>query len=204
MKGLAKIISTIFHPLVMPIVCLIYILYSPTPWSGLPFSYKSLMMLYIGLGTSLAPLLCIALLMVLRLVKNVEMPSRNERFLPLILSCLSAAITCYIITTNSHAFVFPALIRMVEGITFMFFLALLITPFWKISLHSMGMGGLMSFLIVLGISCGQDFTIAACVVVALTGLVCWARLYLEAHTPMQLVVGYLVGALTMTIAFVHP
>ena len=57
---------------------------------------------------------------------------------------------------------------------------------------------------MLGISCGQDFTIAACVVVALTGIVCWARLFLEAHTPMQLVVGYLVGALTMTIAFVHP
>lgn len=86
----------------------------------------------------------------------------------------------------------------------MFFLALLITPFWKISLHSLGMGALISFVVILGVSCMQDFTIAACISVALTGLVCWARLYLEAHTPMQLLVGFVVGAATMIFAFLHP
>lgn len=204
MKVFAKLISMVFHPLVMPLLSLLYILYSPTPWSGLPFTYKSLMMLYIGLGTSLAPLLCIALLMVLRVVKNVEMPSRGERFMPLILSCMSSAITCYIITTNSSAFVFPVLVRMVEGITFMFFIALLITPFWKISLHSMGMGAWMCFVIIIGITCAQDFAISACLAVAMAGLVCWARLYLEAHTPWQLVAGYFVGVFGMAIAFLHP
>lgn len=204
MKLLAKTISTIFHPLMIPLVCLLYILYCPSPWYGLPDSYKSLMMLYIGLGTSIVPLLCVALLLALRVVKNVEMPSRGERFLPLIFSCLSSAVTCYIITTNSDAFVFPAIVRMTEGITFMFFLALLITPFWKISLHSMGMGAMMCFILVLGFVCQHDFTIPACITIAVTGLVCWARLYTEAHTPMQLFVGYLVGACMILEAYVHP
>lgn len=82
------------------------------------------------------------------------------------------------------------------AITFTIFVATIITYFWKISLHTVGMGGLLAISLI----CARMMPLLALkmipTIVVLTGLVGFARLYLNAHTQTQIYVGYAVGFFT--------
>lgn len=200
-KKIAYIISTIFHPLVMPIYLLIYILYGNTPWALLPSAYKTIVITYIGIGTSIMPLVVIGAFILMHITKDAEMNSRSERVFPLIFSCFSAWLTVYFVYTQMHL---PLpIVRLTESVAAMLTVASVITPFWKISLHSIGTGALLVFVIILGCASRIDFGASLIISIALSGIVIWARLYLKSHTPMQLLVGYIVGAVVMFVSMIH-
>jgi len=83
------------------------------------------------------------------------------------------------------------------GCTFVILIAEIITAFWRISLHTIGMGGLLGFFLemMLHMQGTTIFTILFPFLVIAAGLVGSARLYLQAHTPAQVYVGYVVGFL---------
>ncbi len=80
--------------------------------------------------------------------------------------------------------------------TFTIIVASIITYFWKISLHMVGMGGLLSITLI----CARILPLLALKIVPFivicTGLVGFARLYLQAHTHTQIYVGFIVGLVT--------
>lgn len=201
LKVIAQIVSTILHPLVVPIYLLIYVLYSNTPWSFLPATYKSAMMTYLGVGTSVVPLLIVGTFILFRVVKDIEMPTRSERIFPLLASCIAVWFTYY--GTYTHIMPPVPLLRLVEGVAILLTVATIITPFWKISLHSLGMGGLMAYISIIGYATNTDFSIPAIIGFAMSGIVTWARLYLAAHTPLQLLIGFIVGLSLMFLAIIN-
>ena len=71
--------------------------------------------------------------------------------------------------------------------------ATIITFFWKISLHTVGIGGLLAVVIVWTRMMPQVVLPLIPIVVICAGLVGFARLQLQAHTQSQIYVGYLVG-----------
>lgn len=83
------------------------------------------------------------------------------------------------------------------GCTFVILVAEIITFFWKISLHTIGMGGLLGFFLemMLHMQGTTIFSILFPFLVIIAGLVGTSRLYLNAHTPAQVYAGYAVGFL---------
>lgn len=81
------------------------------------------------------------------------------------------AITTVVIATN--------------GITFM----------WKISAHAAGIAGCLGFILAYKHAFQATNTLfwPLVIAVALTGLVSWARLYLNAHKPAEVLGGLLLG-----------
>lgn len=81
-------------------------------------------------------------------------------------------------------------------------LACIISFFWRISLHTMGMGGLIAIQCSL-LFIGSPFSNIAIrllpIIIIIAGLVGSARLYLEAHSPAQIYVGYVVGFLAIAL-----
>ncbi len=202
LRKAANIISIIFHPLMMPIYAMFFLLYGQTMWSMLPTSYKTMAMLQIGIGVCLMPLASTVLLVAMGYVGDPEMPNKSERVLPLGMSVLIIGVASLIMHINSHTLPFP-LIRMTDGMFLMMLIAMCITPAWKISLHGMGVGAIMVFVCITGITSGVDFSRAACFSFAIAGVVAWARMYLEAHTPLQLLGGLILGIGSMLIAMLH-
>jgi membrane-associated phospholipid phosphatase len=73
------------------------------------------------------------------------------------------------------------------------FLSLLITLFWKISIHLVGMGGLTGAVLALSYIAGADRHILVSVLFILAGLLGVARVYLQEHKPAQVYAGFALG-----------
>src|SRR5574344_1923601 len=92
--------------------------------------------------------------------------------------------------------------KSLSGITFILLAGVLmgvvnwiISVFWKISLHTMGLGCLLFYFLMYSLS-GKIYCIPIIAVILLAGLVGSQRLYVKAHTPAQVYAGFLVGLLT--------
>ena len=78
-------------------------------------------------------------------------------------------------------------------------LSLLITFFWKISIHAIGISGLAgAFLgfseLLFPIQNGEGITIINILLLLLVGVICSARLYLKAHSFLQIIAGITLGS----------
>lgn len=73
----------------------------------------------------------------------------------------------------------------------------LVNFFWKISAHATGISGLLGASISVALCYGAYNPALYVVLIMCCGFVCSARLQLEAHTPMQLLAGTLLGFFCM-------
>ena len=72
----------------------------------------------------------------------------------------------------------------------------IITVFWKISIHSAAIGGVVGFIFALGmIHPIVNFTFILAFIILIAGLVIYSRLMLNAHTPWQVYAGAVLGFL---------
>lgn len=202
LRKFANIFSIAFHPMMLPIYAMIYLLYFNPLWGQMPTGYKTFVMLYVGVGTSILPLVALAVMVMLGIVGDPEMPNKSERVLPLVVSTIIVGITwCF---TNYHAELPMPMLRLTEGMFWMLVLASVVTPVWKISLHGMGVGAYLVFVTLVGLASWSDFSGAATIAFGIAGIVGWARLYLGSHTPLQLLWGQLAGMAAMAIAMLRP
>ena len=75
-------------------------------------------------------------------------------------------------------------------------LSMLITKWWKISAHAASVGGVSALIYWLVLQGYLNIAPMAWLSLAflVTGLVCWARLYLRHHTPLQVLAGACMAA----------
>lgn len=122
--------------------------------------------------------------------KNLEMdmPHKEDRIYPLslvLLFYLIGAIVLYLISA-------PPIINV---LMFCYFsntlVVLLISLFWKISIHSVGVAGPVAVLVYV-------FGYPGLIFLLLIPLVMWSRLYLKRHTPYQVIAGAFLGFVLTT------
>ncbi len=192
---LSRIVTILLHPLLMPLYCSLLVLYSPTPYSNMSLVLNIQTMVLVGLFACLIPLAAIGVFIRSGRVSDLEMPSARERVEPLL--CSALVIGC------SLAFLISRVPRPVAGMlcgeSIVLFVAAFCSFFWKISLHAIGSGAFLSFVSVLGICYHQDFLNIVAVAFVAAGLTGWTRLYEEAHTPLQLFAGYMLGVAVMGV-----
>ena len=78
------------------------------------------------------------------------------------------------------------IIGYITSIVAMASFALLITIWWKISYHMMGLGGIIGALIALSLRLDANLQYYIIISIIVTGFVSTARLRLSAHTPLQI------------------
>jgi hypothetical protein len=77
-------------------------------------------------------------------------------------------------------------------------LFLVFIPF-KTSLHMMGMGSLLMFLIALSFHFERNIVIAISLLLFASGMVATARLYMKAHSRAELMIGFLLGLVSQLL-----
>jgi membrane-associated phospholipid phosphatase len=89
----------------------------------------------------------------------------------------------------------PLIERFVLASVVALLLAVGVSWFWKISIHAMAVGGVTGALFGIMLRYGVDLIPLISVMLIISGLTAMARLYLNAHNPAQIYVGYLAGFL---------
>ncbi len=198
MNRFASIISAVFSPLFIPtygvgLALLTTTLYYVTP------SAKWHVLLTTLATTGMIPLIAIYLLSRIGRVTDIGLNERRERTLPYLIS-LACYLGCagYLVTVHSPAWLTMFMVGGAVTLT----VTMTINFWWKISAHAAGMGGLVALMIHIiarGLNVWETEWVAMSAII-LAGLVCSCRLILRRHTLGQLVAGFALGFLAVSLA----
>lgn len=195
MNLLFKVASYLFHPLWMPFVgTLIYFLTTPRFFPELVIEGK---LIAIAIMTLFIPIVFHFLLRTLGMVSSPFLETVRERSWPLLFYSILLVVTLHFVL---NPFDYPEL--------YFYFLAILLSTtaalvlVWakiKISLHMMGLAGITMFVVALSINYNLNLIYTISFFIAITGLTASSRLHLEAHSFLELVLGYFVGLIPQII-----
>jgi len=184
---IARIFSTVCNPFVTAIVLYAILAHAyardtRTFWLWLFLS---------AFFSSIGPMLYVLWLYWTDRISDLDMSQRRERetvFSVFVLSYFVGTISLYCV----HAP--PILVASMAGYTAAAFVVQSITRFWKISTHALGITAPLVALVVLY---GQQ-PLPFAVLIPLVG---WSRVYLKAHTTLQVVAGTLLGFASVYVFF---
>ena len=197
---LSRALSWLLHPFLVPLYVLGFMLLTDGFLSRLPASIKSYLAWIVVLYAAIVPMLSIAFMRGLGLLKNFGLHSQQSRLLPLLVGAISYVL-CAI--TLSDVAVATIIRKFVLAAACCEVLALIVTPFWKISLHLICMGGVTAVFTLLSVAgAGQHFW-ALVATILLSGALASARLHLGAHNPSQIAVGYFGGLVVAMLAMIY-
>lgn len=185
----AKVISYIFNPLLLPSVGLLIIFNSGTYLSYIPFEGKKMIFTILFTGTFIIPVSFIPLYIYFNLIKDIEITSTRQRIAPFLITFLLYVGTFYLLRNMPIPFINIFLLATCVCLA----LNIIILPFWKISSHLIGLGGLAGLLFGLTFRLNADIPLYVIGVFILSGLVASARLKLNVHNPSQVYLGFLLG-----------
>jgi hypothetical protein len=190
LEKISKIISHVFHPLLVPTVGFMVLFNSGTYLSYMPFNMKAWITSIVFVCTFFLPLMFIIFLRYQEIINNIQMRERRERFLPILITFFLFVFCFYLIRRIDipvmfHSFLLGGMITLL----IMFF----ITLRYKVSMHMVGLGGLVAMILFISFYLKVDLSFYLILVILVTGLTGTARLLLKAHTPAEVYSGFLIG-----------
>ena len=201
MKIAAKIISTLFHPLIMPVIGL-FIIFNTDSYINyaIPKELKEAVIILVGTSTFIIPLLISLLLLNRKLIDSLEMETQKERVIPYAFTIIFYVFTLYMLNKASIP---PIIFNFVIGATLSVIIAFVVNIKWKISAHMIGIGGLVGALICISIMLEIYITPFIILALLIAGLVGSSRLILKAHTQSQIYAGFFVGIICQIISLYY-
>lgn len=213
---IARIISFLFHPLLM-LTYMLVLLLMINPYlfgvSSISDKTSQVLLLRIFLTTFFIPGVSVSMLRMLGLIQSLEMKDKNERIGPYI---ITGVFYLWIFYNFLHNSLIPtAYTTFVLGAVIALFLSFFINIFTKISAHAVGVGGMVGMVLITALLFSYDtFTLqlpwlgyfeanmnlVLILVILMAGMVGTSRLLLDAHHPRDLYGGYAVGFLSQLIA----
>lgn len=199
MDRILKSISYIFHPLLMPILGVIfYFLKSP---SFIPLDIIRAKLVSIFILTVILPILLFFLLKTLGRVRTINLETPSERILPLILNCI------VILLVIQRIFPQTQIIEL-----YYFFLGILISTMtclflaiakFKASIHMIAVAGVFMYFIALSIHFSININGSLALMIIIIGAIATSRLHMKAHTYKELIIGFFVGLLPQLLLITY-
>jgi membrane-associated phospholipid phosphatase len=186
-RDLARILSTIFNPF-LTALALFVILAHASARNTLDFWWLLFLSTFF---TSIGPMLYVFWLYGTDRISDLDMSVRHEReavFGAFVVFYLLGTIVMWLV----HA---PRLmIAAMAAYTLSTLVVQYITRYWKISTHAIGITAPLVALTLLYGSQTLPFLV-------LIPMVCWARVYLKAHTVMQVIAGAVLATISTVLFF---
>lgn len=198
-KTIAHILSAILHPLLMPTIGLLFIFSASTSIIILPYEAKRIILIIVGINTLVLPLLMIPLFYRLNIIKSIDMTGHRERIVPLAFTLIPYIFSFYFLYKLPIIQEIPMFLL---GATITILVTLIISIWWKVSIHMVGIGGMVGLFFALSLRFYVDVIWLLAIFVILSGVVAWARLTLNAHKPSQVYIGFLIGLLTIALTII--
>ena len=190
-KKIFPFFSYLFHPVFIPIYATLCYLFSNH--SYFLNKEKYLVLLEVTTITFIIPVLFFFLLRLTGKINSIMAAELSERKLPLVIQCFliillvrkSITIERY---PELHFFFLGALMSTLIALILLFFNK-------KASLHMMALSALTLFVFGLSIHNHNQNTLLIVFLVLMNGFVASSRLIMKAHTPIELIIGVLLGSI---------
>ena len=128
------------------------------------------------------------------------METLNERIIPYTGAVLYYFALFYLFYNAEFPNIFKILIL---GAAISILLTIFISLTWKISAHTIGIGGIAGAALGINYRLQLDMHFILMGVVLIAGVVAYARLQLNAHTPAQVYSGFLLGFLVELLLMIY-
>lgn len=194
--NIAKIISGIAHPILMPLYCLFIIFHSGTFFDFYPIAAIKIIYLVVFISTIILPLAILPLLKYQNVINSYELTDRKQRFFPLMFSILFYLFAFFILQKMPTGELFPKLM-LTSAISIAIFA--FISLKWKISLHMAAIGGIIGFILFFANRYSVNLSSYFVIIINIAGLLAYARLKLKCHNQLQVYTGFLSGLIIMII-----
>lgn len=184
-----KSISFVFHPLIMPLLGVIFYFHK-TP-RFIPEPVRNAKIFSIIILTIILPILLFFLLKTVNKVDSIYLKSTKERLIPLFINCIITTLILIRVLNPSE---------IIE--LYYFFLGILcstlacfIMAIFKVkaSIHMIAASGFFMFAVAIGIHYQINVNGTIALMMIILGAVATSRLHLKAHTNQELIIGLFTG-----------
>ena len=190
MKSIYNIISLVFQPLLMPTYAMI-LLMNMDVFALLPLRWHWIAIVGTFIFTGVLPALPIWLMMKRGEVNDLFISKREERTMPYLFSFMAYVFWALFMWRTLQ---FPMfIVAMGMGSAISIFIIVFINLKWKISAHTAGVGGLCGAIFGVCYRTAINPVWFIVTILFISALVAFSRLELKAHTPGQVLAGYVVG-----------
>lgn len=187
----AQVISVLGHPLFMPLYAFGLLIYT-NPYINMMITETSK---YFTLGillvfTIILPILTSVLFKLFGLIDSLYMKTAKERRWPFLLTLIWYYMGIQLLT---RIYVPQSFLLLMIGATCIVGVALVITSRWKISIHMLGIGGVIGAIIGISQRFQFDHSILLIALILFAGLIGYSRLKTNSHNFRQVYAGFIVG-----------
>ena len=193
-----KFISTILHPTVLPTAgAFLYFIFVTQQFG------KRLQLIILGLIfilTYMVPILLLFFLKNFGFIKDFQVSTIKERRVPVIFMIL---ILYFLGNTIIQ-------IPMIRNLGILFYgtslslicIYILFSAKLKSSLHLVSMGNMLGFFLIMTNVNNLSILFIIILLIFLSGILASSRLYLKAHTPIELLIGFFLGFISQFLLFI--
>lgn len=199
-RSFAYFFSILFHPLLISSYVFAFLIYlHPAVFEGVDSHTRNLRMFSMVLFTIFFPGISLFLAWRLKLIKGLSLENRQDRLVGFIVTMFFYFWASYVFRNLPDI---PAVAaHFVLGTFLAVCGAWMCTIFYKVSLHAVAMGGLISFSILFGHVDPYVSGLYLVLPILICGLVCSSRLILGAHNQFEMITGFFVGVLAQAVAW---
>ncbi len=199
LKWPAAFFSYIFHPVFIPLYVILFLVYvHPSYFSGFSAAAKKQTIAIVSLNLIFFPLISVLLLRAVGFIDSIFLRTRKDRIIPY-MACGIFFFWAYTVFHKQE--VYPTIMAtFILGIFFASSLGLLANIYFKVSMHAMGMGGLLGVFWLVIKSNTMLMTWPFALAIFITGIVCTARFIISDHTQKEIYTGLFIGFICQVAA----
>ena len=200
-ERIARIISIIFHPLLIP-TYIITVLINLNVFFALliPEEAKWRIIALVFITSAAFPVLLLYSMHRFGLIQNLMMDKKEDRLYPYIATSIFFFTTYYLIWQINIS---PVYYYCLLGASILALVTLVINFFWKISAHTISMGAVMGAFVGLHTALQLNLLWLIALSVIIGGMVGYARLRVGKHSQAQIYSGYIIGFLGMYLLILY-
>lgn len=199
LKFVASLISYVFHPIFIPLYAVWFISYiHPSYLSGFSDGLRLRTVLITAQNAVFYPLFSVLLLKGVGFISSIFLRTQKDRIIPYMACGIFFFWTFLVFKEELY---FPTILSsFMLGVFLASSAALLANIYFKISMHAIGVGGMVGLFIIIAGTNTMLMTWPLGTALLIAGLVCSARLLITDHTPKDVYSGLAVGLLAQFVA----
>ena len=192
MRTIAKLISILFHPLLLATYLVTIVgFYFPAMFSISPQNFK-IILGFVFCFTFILPVVNIIMFRYFGTIPSFTMYDRTERLIPFVAIAIIYLVMVFLFYNKLP--VFANVNKLMAIVSAMVVFSAAITFFYKASIHSLAACGMIGILLPLNKAIENNALLwPTAISLTIAGLIMSARLYLNAHTFNEVLMGGLAG-----------
>lgn len=195
----ARIISFVFHPLFIPVYLSWFLIYINPLFPAIHSGDKWILLLRFVVMYTVFPLVTVFLAKGLGFVQSVYLKTQKDRIIPYVVCGIYYFWMWYVLKNQPE---FPGYFVMLSLAIFLASsLGLIVNSFIKISMHTIAIGVMITFMLLLAFSTDVNYGFYIAIAFLLAGLVSTARLINSDHNPLEVYAGLVAGILAQLVAY---